>query len=246
MTSFLGQNWDDIQWMNGTRFTYAYDSNGNRTSYLYEYWNWNDSLWVNDWRYTYTYDFNGNMTFLLHEGWNDSLWVNHSRHFYNYDINGNMTLGNNEIWEDGNWIVDYLIPGSSGSWGDFFANWLSFYDSFGRYYYFPGTTEIHVYYSTITEITEREITIKEFNLSQNYPNPFNPSTNIEFSLPKSEYVELKVFNLLGQEVSTLVSRKLNQGNHTYTFDGKNLASGIYYYQLVAGDYRQVKKMVLIK
>ena len=83
-------------------------------------------------------------------------------------------------------------------------------------------------------------------LSQNYPNPFNPSTTIEFSLPKSEYVELKVFNILGKEVATLVSTKLNSGNHTYTFDGKNLASGIYYYQLVAGDFREVKKMILIR
>ena len=94
----------------------------------------------------------------------------------------------------------------------------------------------------------------KFEIFQNYPNPFNPSTTIEFTLPKSEFVELKVFNILGREVSTLVSNKLNQGNHTYTFDGKNLASGIYYYQLVAGDpstgsgqrYLQVKKMILIK
>lgn len=89
-------------------------------------------------------------------------------------------------------------------------------------------------------------TPSNYNLSQNYPNPFNPSTTIEFSLPKSELVELKVYNILGKEVATLVSNKLNQGNHTYTFDGKNLASGIYYYQLVAGDYRQVKKMILLK
>ena len=87
---------------------------------------------------------------------------------------------------------------------------------------------------------------KVYSLLQNYPNPFNPSTTIEFTLPKSEFVELKVFNILGKEVSTVVSKKVNQGNHTYTFGGKNLASGIYYYQLVAGEYREVKKMILIK
>jgi len=87
---------------------------------------------------------------------------------------------------------------------------------------------------------------KRYTLSQNYPNPFNPSTTIEFTLPKSDFVELKVYNILGKEVSTLVSTKLNQGNHTYTFDGNTLASGIYYYQLVAGDYREVKKMILLK
>jgi hypothetical protein len=86
----------------------------------------------------------------------------------------------------------------------------------------------------------------KFSLSQNYPNPFNPSTQIEFTLPKSEFVELKVYNILGKEVSTLVSRKLNQGNHSYTFEGTNLASGIYYYQLTAGEYREVKKMILLR
>ena len=86
----------------------------------------------------------------------------------------------------------------------------------------------------------------KFRLSQNYPNPFNPSTTIEFTLPKSEHTTLKVYNILGKEVSTLVSRKLNQGNHTYQFDGRNLASGVYYYQLVAGDFREVKKMILLR
>jgi len=83
-------------------------------------------------------------------------------------------------------------------------------------------------------------------LRQNYPNPFNPSTSIEFILPRSEFVTVKVYNILGKEVETLVSKKLDSGNHTYRFDGKNLASGIYYYQLVAGEYREVKKMILIK
>ncbi len=85
-----------------------------------------------------------------------------------------------------------------------------------------------------------------FLLKQNYPNPCNPSTTIEFTLSKSEFTTLKVYNLLGKKVSTLISKKLNQGNYTYTFDGKNLASGIYYYQLVAGDFREVKKMVLLR
>lgn len=65
-------------------------------------------------------------------------------------------------------------------------------------------------------------------------------------LPYSEFVELKIYNILGKEVTILVSKKLNQGSHTYQFDGKNLASGVYYYQLVAGEYREVRKMVLMK
>jgi CubicO group peptidase (beta-lactamase class C family) len=96
----------------------------------------------------------------------------------------------------------------------------------------------------IEDVTETILT--EFALQQNHPNPFNPSTTIEFTLPKSEFVELKVYNILGKEVTTIVSNKLNQGNHTYQFDGNNLASGVYYYQLMTGDYREVKKMILLR
>ncbi len=85
-----------------------------------------------------------------------------------------------------------------------------------------------------------------FKLLQNFPNPFNPSTTIEFSMPKAAFVSLKIYNLLGQEVSTLVSQKLNAGMYTYQVKGENLTSSVYYYKLVAGDYVEVKKMILIK
>ncbi len=100
--------------------------------------------------------------------------------------------------------------------------------------------------SSITGIEENHATLSGYCLHQNYPNPFNPSTTIEFTLPKSEFTTLKIYNLLGKEVANLVSAKLQQGNHTYNFDGSNLASGVYYYQLVAGEYREVRKMLLVK
>ena len=87
---------------------------------------------------------------------------------------------------------------------------------------------------------------KEFSLKQNYPNPFNPSTRIEFTLQKSEYVELLVYNVLGKEVAKLVSVNLSQGNHIYTFNANDLAGGIYYYKLTAGEYLDVKKMILLR
>jgi predicted GH43/DUF377 family glycosyl hydrolase len=85
-----------------------------------------------------------------------------------------------------------------------------------------------------------------YSLSQNYPNPFNPSTTIEFTLPKSEFVDLKVYNILGKEISTLVTNQLNHGNHIYTFDATNLASGIYYYRIEAGNFVQTRKMIYLK
>jgi hypothetical protein len=102
-------------------------------------------------------------------------------------------------------------------------------------------------YAQLTGIEDVTATIiTEFVLHQNYPNPFNPSTTIEFTLPKAEFTSLKVYNILGKEVSTLISKKLNQGNHTYQFDGKNLASGVYYYRLEAGNYVETRKMIYLK
>jgi hypothetical protein len=85
-----------------------------------------------------------------------------------------------------------------------------------------------------------------FALRQNYPNPFNPVTFIEFDLPKSEYVELVVFNSLGQQVKTLVEQDMNAGSYRVDFDARNLPSGTYYYRLIAGNFVETKKMVIVK
>ena len=85
-----------------------------------------------------------------------------------------------------------------------------------------------------------------FSLEQNYPNPFNPTTTVEFDLPHSEFVTLTIYNILGEEVTTLVSERLTAGKYKYDWDAGSLASGIYLYRIEAGDYVEVKKMVLIK
>jgi hypothetical protein len=89
-------------------------------------------------------------------------------------------------------------------------------------------------------------TIRSFELAQNYPNPFNPSTEISFSLAKSEKVKLTVYNLLGKEVAVLVNGMRNAGSQSVTFDAKNLSSGVYFYKLEAGTSIAAKKMMLIK
>jgi len=86
----------------------------------------------------------------------------------------------------------------------------------------------------------------DVNLHRNYPNPFNPSTTIEFDLPKSSDVTLKIFNILGEEVTTLVSDRLSAGSYSYEWDASNFASGVYLYRLQAGDYIETRKMVLMQ
>jgi hypothetical protein len=85
-----------------------------------------------------------------------------------------------------------------------------------------------------------------FQLRQNYPNPFNPSTTIMYSLPASESVTLKVYDILGREVKTLVDERQSAGNHSVNLNASGLASGVYFYQLQAGRNVQAKKLVVIK
>jgi hypothetical protein len=85
-----------------------------------------------------------------------------------------------------------------------------------------------------------------FQLQQNYPNPFNPSTKITFSLPHSANTSLRVFDMLGREVATLVNGYTASGSHSVQFDATNLASGFYCYKLTSGNFTEVKKMMLVK
>lgn len=93
---------------------------------------------------------------------------------------------------------------------------------------------------------KNEITVTEFNLEQNYPNPFNPSTVIRFSLPESRFVNLSVYNMIGQKVADLVSETMPSGIHEVNFDASNLTSGIYLARIEAGDFKQLIKMTLVK
>jgi hypothetical protein len=85
-----------------------------------------------------------------------------------------------------------------------------------------------------------------YKLRQNYPNPFNPVTKIEFSIPNDEYVTLRVFDILGREVTVLLSKNMKAGEHSVQFDGTKLSSGVYIYRIEAGRFADARKMILIK
>ncbi|HOC26236.1 MAG TPA: T9SS type A sorting domain-containing protein, partial [bacterium] len=85
-----------------------------------------------------------------------------------------------------------------------------------------------------------------FSLLQNYPNPFNPVTTISFDLARPELVTLKIYDLRGSEMATLLHQRLEPGRHSARFDASALANGVYFYRLEAGSFRQVRKMVLAK
>jgi hypothetical protein len=117
----------------------------------------------------------------------------------------------------------------------------------GRFWCWTGWIQEGITISTSSVNSGANLEIpKVYTLYQNYPNPFNPTTSIDFSLPKSEFVTLKIYNILGEEIATILNNKLQAGNHTYQFDGSHLASGVYLCRIEAGEYKHVKKMILLR
>ncbi|MFH1197289.1 MAG: T9SS type A sorting domain-containing protein [bacterium] len=124
----------------------------------------------------------------------------------------------------------------------------------GDYGYTPYWVDASVIYDLITDVKDEQSNPTGFNLFQNYPNPFNPSTTIKFSIAAVEtpymaslqHVTLKIYDILGREVVTLVNKEKPAGNYEVTFNASNLSSGIYFYQLVAGKFQEIKKMVLLQ
>ena len=105
--------------------------------------------------------------------------------------------------------------------------------------------------TTVVSVDEFEEIPIQFALEQNYPNPFNPFTTIKFSIPFIEtghapYVQLKVYNVLGTEVATLIHEEKSVGTYEVEFDASNLPSGVYFYRLQAGSFRETKKMLILK
>jgi hypothetical protein len=101
-------------------------------------------------------------------------------------------------------------------------------------------------YGDPTRIATSGNTARSYQLHQNYPNPFNPITTIGFTIPNRQYIQLEVFNVLGQPVTTLINEYREAGYHEVLFDGDELATGVYYYRISAGKYVNVKKMLLVK
>lgn len=116
----------------------------------------------------------------------------------------------------------------------------------GKYYYrlkqidFDGTF-------SFSDVVEADVsTILDFTLYQNYPNPFNPNTTIKYQIPTSSRVVLKVYNILGKEVASLVNEVKESGIHSVNFDASTLSSGVYIYKISSNESVQTKRMILIK
>jgi hypothetical protein len=135
---------------------------------------------------------------------------------------------------DANGAVAFVLPNSSGSYVVSSSK--------------PGMLIARATYSgsIVTDYNDNKNVPSEFSLAQNYPNPFNPVTTIKYSLASRESVELDVIDLLGRAVAKLVSGMQSAGDHEVEWSGNAVASGVYFYRLTAGSYRETKKMILLK
>jgi hypothetical protein len=170
---------------------------------------------------------------------------------------------------DNNSVYAFAVSGTeiiAGTYGGVFistnsgANWLPVnYGLTGYFVYslaingsdiFAGTIGTGVWKRPISELTgiskEASVLPKDYILFQNYPNPFNPNTIISYSLPSASNVKLILYNTIGQTIKVIENGFKNAGNHSINFNAAGLSSGIYFYKLEAGQFTQVKKMILIK
>ena len=239
------QDWSGSDWRNIHNSTHDYDEN-NKIKSLYQHWDGFD--WEDFYHDKYTYDENNNMIEDLYQYWHNSEWMTGRRNTYAYDINNNMIEDLYQNWKDSNWedavINTYtydennnLIEELSQWW--MFTYWMN--DSRATYSYIPITG---------IELDNNEII--NYKLSNNYPNPFNPSTIISYDIPMKSNVTLKVYYVLGREVSMLVNKEQPQGNYKIEFDASTLTSGIYFYRIQvyspgrAGEFVETKKMILLR
>jgi hypothetical protein len=153
-----------------------------------------------------------------------------------YNIGGNRTL------PAGNKIAFFAYDPLS----------LDSYDGGDLYYWYGFTNEapqvkVLEWFGIITDIKQVDNLVpSKFDLTQNFPNPFNPNTTIRFALPQTSHVVLKVYDVLGREVTTLINGEKLAGNYEVNFDASKFASGLYFYTLQAGNYTATKKMMLMK
>jgi plastocyanin len=147
-----------------------------------------------------------------------------------------------------NWEKIGFVPGHGTTLE---KNYYSFKDNInnlpdGNLYYRLKQVDFSGSFEYSLEIVINKTVPSEFSLSQNYPNPFNPSTLISYSIPVNANVSLKIYDAVGNEVTTLVNERQESGTYQVVFNASRLASGIYYYTITAGSFTASKKMILMK
>lgn len=221
---------------------YKYDKTEKRISNIGYFEKGTRKILVSPWETVYVLATDGLYYKANEAGWNKLIENTGYGYASAFEINKQMQM----VLFNGNEI---LISSDLGknferySFNPYLKNPISFYsDDDGNY--FVGTQEGGLYKANIP--TRKVELPTRYSLAQNYPNPFNGQTYIEFTLPKQEQVRVSIYNVLGQEIETLVNESLPIGNYKFIWNSRNLASGIYLYRVQTSDFNETKKMVLMK
>ena len=160
-----------------------------------------------------------------------------------FEIHRKKTVGANK---DSEWSVVGFVPGKGTTTE---ISEYRFEDRpfiSGEFSYRLKQVDFDGSFSFSNEVDVQFITLNDFGIEQNYPNPFNPSTIIEYKLPVKSLVQIKVFDMLGKEITILVDEEKPEGIHEVQFNGEEFASGLYIYKMIVGNFEQTRKMMLIK
>ena len=260
LSSTLTESWIDNNWQNWLLVTNYYSSQNKRDSILFQTWenndwqndkktipyysenqididslvakSWNGLSWINFLKRELVNDANHNQIELLDKIWTNNEWQNEVRFFYSYNKFHFIENSFCELWYNNQWISEDDII--------FFQNPDGFITAIYSH-------NINAYYSEISNADNlSNVSRSGYFLFQNYPNPFNPSTTIRYKIPISGYVNVKIFNILGKEIATLVNEYKFKGIYEVHFDASELPSGVYLYYLRVNDFAENRKMILLK
>lgn len=233
-------------WVNETKISYQYHISGDPTAELYQIWD--QGAWKNISLYTAAYNQQALLIEEIYRIWGNVDWLNQDRGLYTYDGNGNNTVYTEQIWEDEAWQNEH--------------NTLSTFDAAGMPLEVTSQTwengrwvddERRLYnWSFQSSVEENTFPVPvSFDIG-NHPNPFNPSTTIRISLPSHEHLSLRIYDLSGRLIATLVeSRLMSAGVHTVQWDGTDqngmpVPSGVYFYIAEGKNLSSVGRCMLIK
>ena len=241
--------WHDSTWVDRAVQEFSYNDSGDRTEKVT--YRWSDSTWIPRHRVIYSYNDNAALSEKLVYKWTDSTWVDKARASIGYDDNQNRVQvllekkDSTDAWVNVS-LREYMYYDNGlltetvrSKWRD--ENWQPRI----RYEYNYATDR------GVLSAGEPVALPKKIVLSQAYPNPFNPVTTISYRLLKADYITIDIYDMIGNKVRTLVSQAQNAGTKSYQWNatndlGQSVSAGMYIYTIQAGEFRQTKKMVLLK
>ncbi len=238
--------WPDTTWKESVEIYYEYDNYGNINDMLTKFWESEELGLQNKYHTIYEYlPATSLKTKEENQEWNLQLegWTNTWRSIYNYNTENILEGYLMDVWDGSGWItwsMENYSYDENGNLDTLLAqNWdgSQWVNSF---------RSIHTWTLVTSVRDENYFPLSDYSLKQNYPNPFNPSTTVNYSLPAESYVSIKVYDMTGSEMTSLVNELQQAGNHQLSFDGSNFTSGIYFLKMTAGKFNSTIKMLLLK